>query len=259
MILIISLLITVSKRGAGNGNDLVFSLFLTLSVLSIFLLFGVSSFIWEGIPYFRYIQFPVRWLHITIFTVPMLFASCLDRLESGAAARYILTVAGFLLCCGVFDYRIVKGACSFTEQELLPVRTIDCSIEHMPRGVDPDLLDKAADPEASRVLLKGIGIADIVKWGSAERIVNLKAQDKLVVRFRTFNYPGWTARLDGSPSEIRTEAGTTAILVDAPAGEHRLELVFQDTPARRVGKMISLVGIIAVLSLIIATQFRKET
>jgi hypothetical protein len=68
-----------------------------------------------------------------------------------------------------------------------------------------------------------------------------------VVRFRIFNFPGWTAFLDEKRCEIKTEGGTGAILLDVPGGRHRIRIVFRDTPVRLAGKLISFTTAIALI------------
>ena len=87
-----------------------------------------------------------------------------------------------------------------------------------------------------------------LEWKSAERIVKIIANDLLTVRIRTFNFPGWTAHIDGIPAMIKSEDGTKAILVDVPKGDHFLKLNFKDTPIRIIGKIVSLLSFIILLA-----------
>jgi hypothetical protein len=74
------------------------------------------------------------------------------------------------------------------------------------------------------------------------------------VRFRTFNFPGWTAWLDEKRSEIKTEAATGAILLDVPGGRYRIRLVFRDTFVRLAGKLISLATAITLIVILSAKR-----
>ncbi len=258
MILFVSYM-TFRCRGSDSTHvvrDRKFTLLLFLCVLSIFLLFGASSFIWRTIPLFAYIQFPVRWLHITIFTVPVLLGACLNRLQSSGRSgkTFVSTVVALFLICSIFDLGIISRACSFDHGELFPVKDVNFSTEHMPKSVRIELLDNRDDQEPARVI-RGKGDAKIAVWKSTERIVDVHAVQNVVARVRTFNFPGWSAYLDGVPAAIKSETGTDAILVDVPAGNHRVYLVFQDTPVRKAGKFISLISFIAVISILIVSKF----
>jgi uncharacterized membrane protein YfhO len=64
-----------------------------------------------------------------------------------------------------------------------------------------------------------------------------------------FDYPGWTARVDGliTPVEQRAPFGTLAIPV--PAGEHRVDLRFGATPIRRAAMAISILSALLLAAL----------
>ena len=98
------------------------------------------------------------------------------------------------------------------------------------------------------------GSARVVSWKSVERVVDVKAEKPVVVRFRTFNFPGWSAYLDGARAEISEETDTRAIMVHVPPGNHRLELLFKDTPVRCYGKLISLVSFILLSTYLLTAQ-----
>jgi len=91
-----------------------------------------------------------------------------------------------------------------------------------------------------------------VKWKSAERIMKITATDELTLRIRTFNFPGWTAHINGIPALIKSEDGTKAILVNVPKGNHLLELSFRDTPVRLLGKIISLLSFIIFSAILLS-------
>ena len=91
------------------------------------------------------------------------------------------------------------------------------------------------------------------------------ADDQQQVTFMTAFYPGWKATIYqdlglaagdllqrvGPPieqPEIKTTPNEGWIVVPVPAGEHFLEVRFEDTPVRRVGKMISALSAVVLLA-----------
>jgi hypothetical protein len=77
------------------------------------------------------------------------------------------------------------------------------------------------------------------------------------VRINEFFFPGWTVRVDGQPAEPRVAEPTGAIAVDVPAGEHRIDARFGDTPPRTAGAVVSGMMLLGVLALFFWPQ-RKE-
>jgi hypothetical protein len=63
--------------------------------------------------------------------------------------------------------------------------------------------------------------------------------------FATYYFPGWYATLDGAALPIRADTNGL-ITMNVPAGEHRITLVFGETPLRLVADIISLVALLGV-------------
>jgi hypothetical protein len=118
-------------------------------------------------------------------------------------------------------------------------------------------------PEMERTRLDGgSGPVTIREWKPQHRVIDVNSGGAARLFVRTFNYPGWTATLDGHPAPLATDGETGAMLVGVPAGEHLVTLDFVDTPARRLGARITLLSFLSVLAALaigIFARRRKET
>ncbi len=233
------------RRTETMGNAYkVSTFFFVTAVSSLFLLFGVCELFWETIPYFKYIQFPVRWLNISTFAVVFLSSSgfwAAEKFYGPKIVTYSFIGVLFLVCL-LLDVKYINAAHVFSEKELIPVQSVDWTPEHLPSGVDLGKLDKDGDPAEKASIISGTGRVEIAAWKSAERVMQIAVDEPVVLRVRTFNYPGWTAYIDGAHGEIRTEKGTDAILVNVPRGRHTIILRFVDTPVRFFSKVLSLLA-----------------
>lgn len=229
------------------------TLFFYIASASIFLLFGPSAFLWETIPFFKYIHFPVRWLNITAFAVTLLFASFSYMLmEKEKSGRYFHIFMAVLFFTFIYlDCHYIYHASIFSEGELIPLRAENSSIDHQLPWVDAKKLDKKSGYNMKLDITAGQGRAETVAWRSTERAIDAEAAQPMVLRIRTFNFPGWKADLDGRQTKIRTETDTGVILIDVPKGAHQIKLTFGDTPIRIIGKIISLLSIITLLLLVL--------
>lgn len=226
--------------------------FLGLSMGSVFLLFGASGFLWKLIPFFEYIQFPVRWLNITAFAGVFLFASgfrVMKEIWRSGMRSYVVGGICLVCLCILMDYRYIGSAHVFAEQELLPVKEVNFTPEHLPSGINMDRIDRNSGEEDKAVIVEGEGVAEISAWKSAERIVEISAGSPCVLRIRTFYFPGWTAYTDGVRTEVKVEQGTGAMLIGVPRGRHTIALRFVDTPIRFYSKIISVVSFFSFTSL----------
>jgi hypothetical protein len=151
--------------------------------------------------------------------------------------------------CLILDYKYIKYACLFTEQELLPVRTVNLTHEHLPAWININKIDKDDNPQEKVIIKVGEGKAHIKTWKSAERVFEIESQEPLTLRMKTFNFPGWRAYVDGANKELKTEENTGAMIIDMPAGHHFLKFIFEDTPIRYYSKWISFFSLVSVVTI----------
>jgi len=248
---------------AGTTEDVgaVNKFFFGTAVCSIFLLFGISRFIWETIPFFEYIQFPVRWLNITAFAVVFLSAVIFRVPDNRNRTRmnYIFFIGFLVLSCLLLDFRYISSAHVFTRQDLEPVKAANWNLEHMPLWVGVEKIDRTDDYKERVTIIKGKGKAEVVVWRSADRIIEIKADDPVTLRIRTFYFPGWKAHIDDVQTEIRPEEGTGAMLIAIPEGDHTLVLRFEDTPVRYYAKIISVISFFITVLLVLIPKKTNRT
>lgn len=83
------------------------------------------------------------------------------------------------------------------------------------------------------------------RGSSGGGVVKLETPGKVQVNF--FYFPGWRVAVDGQPVAVEPSP-TGALLVQVPAGEHRIDAQFGDTPPRTIGALISgLMLLVAVV------------
>jgi hypothetical protein len=227
---------------------------LCIALWSLFLLLGISAFIWENVPNFRYIQFPYRWLNVTTFAVVFLSAVIFFTQDSHykmKTKRGLFIVLLFLTCL-ILDYRYINTAHIFTKEFLMPVKPVNWTNE-LPIWVNQEKIDKSEDIKQAVAIQKGEGTAEVVAQKSAERVIAITAEEPLTVRIRTFNFPGWKAYVDNRQVAIKTEKDTGAMLIDIPEGKQALTLKFEDTPIRYYSKLISSVSFFIMMIFLVLT------
>ncbi len=249
------------RNADDHSRNKLTSFFFGAASVSVFLLFGPSAFIWENVPFFKYVHFPVRWLNLTAFAVALLFASfsCLLRKNEKLRAFFCIFIAGMFFIFIYFDCHYIYHANIFSEGELIPLRAENSSIDHQLPWVDVKQLDKKSGYKKKLDIAEGLGRAQAVVWNSATRFIDVQAEKPVVLRIRTFNFPGWKASLDGRDIGIKTEDKTGLILINVPKGIHKVKLVFEDTPVRFYGKVISVLSLLSLLLFsILGKGERKE-
>jgi len=229
--------------------------FLIIALWSLFLLLGISKFIWEYIPFFKYIQFPYRWLNITTFAVVFLSAVIFYTQDhyNQMKNRCSLFIVLFFLICLILDYRYITTAHIFTETSLIPIKHMHWNYEQ-PIWVNQEKIDKGEDVAQGVEIKKGKGIAETMAWKSAERVIQIEALTTVTLRIRTFYFPGWKAYVNSKKTEIKTEYGTGAMIISVPEGKHTLLIRFEDTPVRYYAKLVSIVTLFILVVLYAFTR-----
>jgi len=83
------------------------------------------------------------------------------------------------------------------------------------------------------------GSVRVERWDPQHREIAVQLEDADQVWIRTFNFPGWTATVDGSPARIETGEDLGDITIDLEAGSHKIVLDYLETPVRRRGRIIT--------------------
>jgi 6-pyruvoyl-tetrahydropterin synthase related domain len=120
----------------------------------------------------------------------------------------------------------------------------------LPRGVPRDV--PKMEPAQ---LASGTGSVKVELWQPEFRRIRVETDRADQLQFRTSNYPGWTASVDGRVTEIKTgDAGM--IVIDLPAGEHSVTLDFRSTPVRRMSVLITLISSVILFLLVVIARWR---
>lgn len=77
---------------------------------------------------------------------------------------------------------------------------------------------------------------------------HVTTSEPFLLRLFLFDFPGWTARIDGAPVPIEVAEPEGFITVWTPAGTHTVEVAFESTPARRWGWGVSALSLTLALA-----------
>lgn len=235
-----------------------FLIFLGVSfVFSIFLQHGKSDFIWETIPSMAFIQFPWRFLGVSIFIISITGAAVTPYLKNKLSPLYaVLIVAAVVSTLPYFqpkEYREDNFFDKFLNGEKMR-QGIDLTKDYLPiwvLTVDRPMLNY---PQAEK------GKIEVVKFEKkgikAESSIKVLADSLVVVPITYF--PGWEVRANNRliPQSLSSEMGL--IRFELPKGDYSLVIEFKDTRIRSIGNIISLVSGLLILVIIIFKRYRLK-
>ena len=70
------------------------------------------------------------------------------------------------------------------------------------------------------------GSNEIIRWQPQSREVRVKADSPVKVRLKTYNFPGWTARIDGQRTRLSSDQDGV-LLIDVPQGLHTIKVTLR--------------------------------
>jgi hypothetical protein len=171
----------------------------------------------------------------------LLFASLAALIVVEGAVFSAVAVARPMIAAAVFE----------PEPEHLNWATIPSSAPADPSEL-PDEMPQAelASEEKGEVVVD--------EWKPQHRVVRVTLRGDDELQIRTFNFPGWTAAVDGQPVPIKSSEGLGNMEIELRGGTHRLTLDFLETPARRAFRIVTLCSFVLLIVLGVAPLARRR-
>lgn len=219
-------------------------LFLGFSfLLSLFLQHNKSAFIWEAISLSAFIQFPWRFLAISVFIVGIMGAAISQYLKGNFKYLYFILI-GTVFLINIQYFRPEKFVDdSFFNKFLDPkiMRTgFDLTKDYLPiwvQTVDGEVFN---DLKAE----KGQILISDSKRGSTLYKANVKVStDSAIVAPVTY-FPGWEVTANDKLILQLPPSKMGLIRFELPKGEYRVKIEFMNTPVRILGNTLSMVSIV---------------
>jgi hypothetical protein len=242
----------------------------SLAVL-LFLMLPVSTFLWEAVPLLPYFQFPWRLLGPAAAMLAVLagvgVGGLLDGWAGSEKAKGAITAVAVSLPIllalpltqpapwpdfgDVFPLRMSliehtgRWLGTTSTADYVPV-TVDMIPERNGQVVAGFLSDTPLDRVNRLALPEGVTVAG-EELSPLHFRYTINAPDTFWLRLFLFDFPGWTVRLDGEVVETELGRPEGFIVVPVPAGQHVVEVHFQNTPARSLGWLLSGLALLTTL------------
>lgn len=256
-------------------------LFFVLAVVVYYLLqFPFTLPLWELLPMAALIQFPWRLLIFVNLSAALLLGYVLAHLSrTQQVTRTQVWVFGS--CCllamvpvlvrlpttaAVFEEQLTLAAFERWERANFFIGTTS-SGEYLPIGVDRKQLYLALHyaelgptaphyQEAATLTSTG----QLSAYTTAANRITLQTQSAAAtcLRLPHFYFPGWRGWIDGEPTAVQA-VGTLGLMgLCVPAGEHHVELRFQNTWSRTAGSGLTVLTGGGLACLLIGLRLRKK-
>lgn len=272
-ILLTSIAAVFVARRRRNFNDIWWML-IALGAASIFLMFPVSAILWRHLPKLRFLQFPWRWLGPLGVVFACFIAACRPNQKrqriTWAAILSLLALLAFGIASNTWwddedvDHvadGIQSGYGYAGTDEYAPLGSNIYDLpgwtadETEPTG-DPTPSVEQFDPESAELSpLKDVKVR-IDQWTAVHKSFEVQAIQQATIAVRLVSYPAWHVYLDGRAVSAGSAPETAEMLLDIPAGVHRVEIRFLRTRDRTWGALVSLFSATGLLVVLIIQRRR---
>ncbi len=214
-------------------------------LLSLFLQHNKSAFVWEAIPPMAFIQFPWRFLTISIFLVAIAGGVIADYLGRFKIIYFILV--GLIILININYFRPKEYVDnSFFDKFLYPeiMRTgRDLTKDYLPIWVKTTDGPPLNYLEAEEGSINVLGFEKKTAFASAQ--VNVLSDSLIVVPIAYF--PGWTVMANGKNISLEKPLEQGLIRFKLPVGTYNIKFELKDTYVRLIGNFISLSSLLVLI------------
>jgi len=223
-----------------------------LSLASVFMIHMKSSFIWAKLPFLWYMQFPWRFLAVSIFLLCILGGFVI---YFSGRFRYVL---GILLVVAAFaltiTFYIPKAWLNISDVDKFSgtswEKQLTISIfDYLP--LTATLPPWAKAPDLPEVLRGNVKFLEYKK-GSDYQTGTVEVSKDSVIRLPLFDFPGMEVKVDGKETPHINNNCTGEryclglITFSVPSGQHRIETRLTDTLIRRIGNILTMLSFVAL-------------
>lgn len=225
---------------------------LIIGLVSLFFAIPISSQLWNILPVY-FIQFPFRFLSVTILCVAFLSA----RVFSVLPKRLTIPLAAvflFLTVISAFPYIlpkefVIREEGFYTTNEA----TTTVKDEYLPFWVK----EKPSAHYNSKVeIVSGKTEIKNLVHGSKKITFESNTISSAKIIINTVYYPGWTAFINGKEQQIEYDNPKGVMGLSLIPGRNKVEVVFKETPKRLTADIISLVAFFAVFYITFLKKYK---
>lgn len=213
---------------------------------SIFLQHNKSAFIWEAFPLMAFIQFPWRFLAISIFIVSIVGGVITSYLKNKFSIIYYLIIAAAIIST-ISYFRPEKYVDDSFFDKFLNIEKmhqgIDLTKDYLPIWVATVDAPKLNYPESQD---GKIAVSKFEKRG-ARAFAQINVLTAATIEVPVTYFPNWTVLANGQKINLEKPLQRGLILFKLPPGNYNVSFELKDTPVRIIGNTVSAFSLFILL------------
>ncbi len=215
------------------------------TLMIIFLMLPVSSFIWNMFPLTQFIQYPWRLLSFVTVGIGILSAYIVASWKAPIIRLLfaaIIVTSAIMINAKLFtpQYQYLRDSYQFETKEELRFRVSKISDEYLPPGIIKP--ETVIDIQTSMVFGKDGLIAKVRQERDTFLYIELESSTAQAVTIQKAWFPGWSITLNGNRVTPHIENGFPSVNIEA--GKSIIQMRFTNTPVRTIANFITVIAII---------------
>ena len=228
---------------------------LGFSLVTVFMMSSLSTFLWNVLPFLRYTAFPWRFLLLFSFFMSWVVAYIAEQFLPRRDWWVLGAIAGSVLLLGVLNYAQYMNFKTFEATVITPEKILYGKLsattanEYLPRVAEntaPGRSERRGALEAARAG----NPANPTRYQQCQFF-----PEKASFEFALLNFPYWTVTVDGALQSSPSNAAT--LRVEVPAGRHCIEARLGYLNLQVVGFIISACSIALFVAYLLQWPTRR--
>lgn len=228
-----------------------------LTAISFFMTLLKSKFIWDSIALLEFIQFPWRFLSVSIIFVAILVAASIKFIPNIVLKLFYFIAIFWVIVLGNFYFfrpeKVGEDPTQYYYADEYKIQTAmsDVLKDYVPQQMS---IDGNVNKEIKKEFILHEGLSEKINK-THQKLYYSSLNNETEINFPIAFYPGWKAEIDGKETSVNVSA-SGLISLTVPDGEHQIGLIFGNTLIRQIADSISLISFFILLFIII--DFKKE-
>lgn len=254
-------IVLLYKNKIDLKNKNILKLFLIFFLILFIMMLSISKPIWQNFPLLKTFVMPWRLLVPIAFLTSGIAAIVVSQIKNKIFITLICIIVIFstILNWGnrkmiPEDYENYKNQWSLYTEYLDPKDPLFLASYKNRVGQVPEIVLNR--PKSPIEILKGNADFAKIEKKSTKHSYIVYAKTDAYIKESTFYFPGWSLKVNNLdyPINFKNPKYASIITFKLPKGLYKADLIFEDTPVRKISKLISLGTLfIVALSLLIIT------
>lgn len=233
--------------------------FAVIFLVSIFMMHGKSSFIWELLPLLQYAQFPWRFLSLTIFSGSVLAVFWLLLVKEKMLFYCIIFISFLAITLNISYFRPDEFYYDITDNQKL----LGVFWEEQRKSSILDYLPKKSlqprEPAQSQPIIRS-GKASVSGYQNFTNHFQftLNVSQKSQIEVPIFNFPNWQIWINGKKAVIDDNNYLARISFVVEPGQHQVKGYLENTWIRTLSNLLTVLGF-GLLIIVLVYGKNKKT